>query len=224
MDVTRRAMVAALGAAAAVGPVAAQQPVTMRTADAVTISGRIYGRGARGVVLVPGAHGIGSTWHFQALRLARAGFHVLAIDYRGLGPLGGEQDDGKTDRDVRAAIALLKARGASRIALVGASWGARAAAMAAIAEPGLVDRLVLLAPSGFDSPELLPARTLFIVADGDREGSGKRRLDSIRRLAERAPRTARLIVLPGEAHAQFLFLTEQGERLTQEMLRFLAAR
>jgi hypothetical protein len=33
-----------------------------------------------------------------------------------------------------------------------------------------------------------------------------------------------LLVLEGSAHAQFIFATDQGERLMAEILRFLSAR
>ena len=72
-------------------------------------------------------------------------------------------------------------------------------------------------------PERLGGRKLFIVAAEDRDGAGRLRLDSIREQFERAPEPKDLVVLPGAAHAQFLFLTPQGERLFAEMLRFLSS-
>jgi hypothetical protein len=64
---------------------------------------------------------------------------------------------------------------------------------------------------------------MFIVAGEDRDGTGRLRLESIRDQFERAPNPKELVVLPGAAHAQFLFLTPQGERLYAEVLRFLSA-
>jgi hypothetical protein len=37
------------------------------------------------------------------------------------------------------------------------------------------------------------------------------------------PEPKELIVLEGSAHAQFIFATDQGERLMREILRFLSA-
>jgi pimeloyl-ACP methyl ester carboxylesterase len=176
------------------------------------------------VVLVPGGHGVGETWHFQAQRLARAGFRVLAIDYRGRGrspPV--PPDDEKAHLDVLGAVRQLKAEGAERVSVVGASWGGWAAGTAAIAEPGLIDRVVLLAHSPFREPERLGGRKLFIVAAEDREGSGRLRIESIRDQFQRAPEPKELVLLEGAAHAQFLFLTDQGERLYAEIERFLSA-
>jgi hypothetical protein len=55
-------------------------------------------------------------------------------------------------------------------------------------------------------------------------GSGdKPRLDKIREQYEKAPGPKELVILEGSAHAQFVFETDQGERLMQEILRFLSA-
>ena len=68
----------------------------------------------------------------------------------------------------------------------------------------------------------LKSRTLFIVARED-ANSGGPRLPGIRAQYERAPEPKELIVLEGSAHAQFLFQTEQGERVMKEIRRFLSA-
>jgi pimeloyl-ACP methyl ester carboxylesterase len=178
MVITRRAVLTGLalpGLAAAAKPAGL---VTFAAQDGVPVTGRIYGRGPRGVVLVPGGHGVGDTWHIQAERLARVGFHVLAIDYRGRGRAPGiSPDDEKAHLDVIGAGRHLRAGGARSIALVGASWGGWAAGTAAVAAPDLADRIVLLAHSPFDHPERLGGRKLFILGRDDRVGSGKLRLD-----------------------------------------------
>jgi len=45
----------------------------------------------------------------------------------------------------------------------------------------------------------------------------------IRAHYERTPSPKELIVLEGSAHAQFIFATDQGERLMREILGFLSA-
>jgi hypothetical protein len=82
---------------------------------------------------------------------------------------------------------------------------------------------VLLAHSPFEQPERLGGRKLFIVAAEDRVGSGRLRLHEIRSQYDRAPEPKQLVVLPGAAHAQFLFLTPHGETLYAEIFGFLAA-
>lgn len=192
--------------------------------DGVPLSGLAYGKGKRAVLLVPGGHGIGETWDLQARRLAAAGFRVLAIDYRGRGVAPhGAPDDEKAHLDVLGAVRHLRSEGAERVFVVAGSWGGWAAGTAAVEEPGLIDRLVLLAHSPFEHPERLAGRKLFIVAGEDRDGTGRPRLAAIREQYERAPQPKSLVVLDGAAHAQFLFLTPQGERLLAEILSFLSA-
>jgi alpha-beta hydrolase superfamily lysophospholipase len=197
---------------------------TLRAADGVPLTGHFYGRGRRAVLLVPGGHGVGETWSLQAQELARAGFRVLALDYRGRGrSAAAPPDDEKAHLDVLGAVRHLKAEGAQRVAVVGASWGGWAAGTAAIAAPGLIDRVVLLAHSPFEQPAKLGGQKLFIVARDDRDGSGRSRLEGIRDQYEKAPEPKELLILPGAAHAQFLFLTPHGERLSREILRFVSA-
>jgi len=109
------------------------------------------------------------------------------------------------------------------VSLVGASMGASAAARAlAEAGPGEVDRLVLLAAAPDAPPEKLTVRKLFIVARDDASAAGPR-LPGIRDAYEKTPGPKQLIIVDGSAHAQFLFETDQGERVIRAILRFLSA-
>jgi pimeloyl-ACP methyl ester carboxylesterase len=224
MQWSRRSVIAGLASSGCVAAAPGGALVMFRAPDGVPVSSLSYGDGKRAVLLVPGGHGIGEAWHLQARRLAHAGFRVLAMDFRGLGGSPGvPQDSDKAHLDVLGAVRQLKADGAEQVAVVGASWGGWAAATAAISDPGLIDRLVLLAHSPFENPERLEGRKLFIVAAGDRDGSGRLRLDKIRDQFDRVPAPKNLVVLDGGAHAQFLFLTSQGRRLFTEIARFLSA-
>jgi pimeloyl-ACP methyl ester carboxylesterase len=224
MRLTRRAMVSSLILSGCAKVLPRPLTLSIRADDGVHIGGVSYGTGPRGVVLVPGGHGIGETWDLQGRQLAKAGFRVLAMDYRGLGRLQyAPQDSEKVYLDLLGAVRHLKSTGANQIAVVGASWGGHAAGTAAIRQPDLIDRLVFLSHSPFNDIETLGGRKQFIVAAGDRDGSGRLRLDAIRDQFERAPAPKELIVLDGEAHAQFLFLTPQSDRLLKEITRFLSA-
>lgn len=102
--------------------------------------------------------------------------------------------------------------------------GGGAAAEAAIAAmPGEIDRLVLLAASAVDAPESIKGRKLFILSRDDAGAGNAPRLPKIRAQYERAPQPKELVILDGSAHAQFIFQTDQGERLMREILRFLSA-
>lgn len=189
----------------------------------------LYGTGDRGVVLAHGGQFNKESWAKQAKTLADKGFRVLAFDFRGYGPSrgpegksGGEIQQG-VEYDVLAAARYLHEHGAKTVSVVGASFGGWAAALASIAaKPGEIDRLVLLAASPVDEPQKIKGRKLFIVARDDTEGDRTVRLSYIRQQYEKAAPPKQLIVLDGSAHAQFLFQTNQAERLMQEILRFLS--
>jgi pimeloyl-ACP methyl ester carboxylesterase len=69
----------------------------------------------------------------------------------------------------------------------------------------------------------LKSPALFIVARDDRSGDGPR-LPRIQAQYEKAPEPKKLVVLEGSAHAQYLFDTDQAERVMGEILRWLEAR
>jgi alpha/beta superfamily hydrolase len=206
------------------GFAAAQEHVTFPTQDGGIVYADMYGKGERGVVLAHGGRFNKESWGKQAPTLVQAGFCVLAIDFRGYGQSHGPKsmsDDDGPEYDVLAAVRYLHKAGAKTVSVVGASFGGEAAADASIdAEPGEIDRLVLLAAWTSRPPKKMKGRKLFIVArdDGNDEGP---RLPMIRANYEKAGGPKELIILDGSAHAQFLFATDQGERLMHEILRFL---
>jgi len=114
----------------------------------------------------------------------------------------------------------LKKSGAESISVVGASFGGWASAKASSSNPGLIDRLVILA-AGVDEPQLLTGRKLFILAKEDFRGEGILRLPEIRADFELTPEPKKLVLLEGSAHAQFLFESDQADRLMCELLHFL---
>jgi alpha-beta hydrolase superfamily lysophospholipase len=63
---------------------------------------------------------------------------------------------------------------------------------------------------------------LEIVARDDASEEGPR-LPRIRAWFDKAPQPKELIVLDGSAHAQFLFQTDQADRVMKDVLRFLSA-
>lgn len=208
--------------------VSSQDLVSLPTEDGGRVYANVYGTGDRGVVLAHGGRFAKESWAKQAKTLAAAGFRVLAIDFRGRGQSRGgpglaSGDDGLRF-DVLAAVRSLRANGAGTVAVVGASMGGGAAAEAAVeAQPGEIDRLILLAHVPIDRPEKITIPTLFIVSRDDTLASGTPRLVGIRQQYEKASGPKALVVLDGSAHAQFLFDTDQGERLMREILQFLGA-
>ena len=218
-----RSFVAALavfGSAGCAGP----RHVSFPTQDGGVVHADVYGQNDRAVVLAHGGRFNKENWATQATILAEAGFRVLAIDFRGRGQSRGGpgSSDDEVHFDVLAAVRYLRETGARNVSVVGASFGGWAAARAAVAAPGEIDRIVLLA-STVDQPERLTGRKLFILARDDFRGGGVLRLPKIREQYERAPDPKELVILDGSAHAQFIFETAQGERLMREIVRFLSA-
>jgi pimeloyl-ACP methyl ester carboxylesterase len=80
---------------------------------------------------------------------------------------------------------------------------------------------VLLAAWTDRPPEKIKGRKLFIVARDDANGDGLRP-PRIRANYEKASGPKELLILEGSAHAQFLFATDQRDRLLREILRFLS--
>jgi pimeloyl-ACP methyl ester carboxylesterase len=205
---------------------AAQEHVSFPTEDGGLVYADLYGSGRRGVVLAHGGQFNKESWEKQAELLAGAGFYVLAFDFRGYGKSHGP---GQADLytaplylDVLAAVHYLRSRGAKSMAVVGGSLGGGAAGDASIVAPrGEIDRLVLLGASPNKPADKLKSRMLIIVARDDANDDGPR-LPGIRAQYEKAPQPKKLIVLDGSAHAQFLFQTDQGERVMREIVQFLS--
>ena len=210
------------------GVAAAQKTVSFSTEDGGTIFADLYGDGDRAVLLVHGGPFNKESWAKQAQTLAAAKFRVLAIDLRGYGkskgPGGSDPMDAPLHLDVLAAVRYLRQSGAKRVSIVGGSMGGSAAGDASIqSRPGEIDRVVFLGSAPNEPAEKLKSASLFIVARDDANEDGLR-LPGIRKQYEKAPEPKQLIMLEGSAHAQFLFQTDQAERVMNEILRFLSAK
>jgi pimeloyl-ACP methyl ester carboxylesterase len=221
------AMLLSLGAAAQ-----EKRTVSFPTEDGGTVYADVYGEGDRAVILAHGGQFNKESWEKQARTLAAAGFQVLALDFRGYGKSRGPGDSDPEDAplhlDVLAAVRYLRASsakssGVKSVSIVGASMGGGAAGDASIAAPGEIDRIVFLGAAPNEPADKLKSASLFIVARDDTSGDGPR-LPGIRAQYEKAPQPKELIVLDGSAHAQFLFETDQADRVMREILRFLSAK
>ena len=207
---------------------AAQKTVSFPTEDGGVVYADVYGEGDRAVVLAHGGQFNKESWEKQARTLVAAGFQVLALDFRGYGksrgPGDSDPEDAPLHMDVLAAVRYLRKTGVKSVSIVGGSMGGGAAGDASIASrPGEIDRVVFLGSAPNESADKLKSSSLFIVARDDASEDGPR-LPGIRAQYEKAPQPKELIILDGSAHAQFLFQTDQAERVTREILRFLSAK
>jgi pimeloyl-ACP methyl ester carboxylesterase len=163
----------------------------------------VWGEGDYGVVLSHGASYDAASWEPQAKEIARNGMVVLAV----------EDTSGES---VATAAEYLKEKHAVRgVALVGSSAGTRGVLEAAEARPELPDQLIVLSGAG-DVSRLGAYPKLFVASEG--EGLA----EEARRMAEEAPGTHnKALIVAGDAHAQGIFDTEEGERLMDAILERL---
>ncbi len=222
----------ALAAALLASPLSAQRPVSFPVVDpasgkAAQIQADLYGSGHRALLLAHGGRFNKDSWQKQAAVFARAGFLVLALNFRGDHPNpdgspGSYGSDTDNATDVLAAVAYLHHIGATSVSAIGGSLGGDAVGNAQAQSPaGAFNKVVFLGSDGGDNPEKLHGRKLFIVARDDSSGSGPR-LPSITRNYDQTPEPKQLIVLNGSAHAQFLFPTSEGPHLMRILLDFLS--
>ena len=202
--------------------------VTIPVSDGGTVCADRYGRGSRGLVLAHGGRFDKESWAKQALAFARAGFEVLAIDFRGYGCSRGGRPNAEPlvdlDLDVLAAVRWLREQGATSVSIIGGSMGGGAAAEASTKlGPGELDRLILLSPAAIEHPEKMTGRKLFVANRDDLNASGSPRLAAIHDQFDRASEPKEFLLLEGSAHAQFIFESDAGDRLVQEILRFLTS-
>jgi pimeloyl-ACP methyl ester carboxylesterase len=138
------------------GGTAAKTVVT--APDGPKLAGVEWGTGPRGVVLLPQRGADLCPWWDFATQLVDAGYHVLAIDFRGNGYSESAPVRDLT-RDAVGAVEWLKQAGAENVVLIGASMGATTALVTAGRHPDLVAGVVSLSmPPSID------------VTGGDTEG------------------------------------------------------
>ena len=127
-------------------------------ADGTQLDGVLVGSGPAGVVLLHQHPGdLCGFWPYTVY-LSKRGLQVLAIDLRCYGESACPQADDARSRvvdDVAGAVAALRAHGAKRIALVGASMGATTALLAGAALRPPVAAVVSLSTGKFDLSTIL---------------------------------------------------------------------
>lgn len=168
--------------------------VTINGNDALT-----WGDGPYGVVLAHGSAFDAASWQDQATEIADTGATVVAVE--DISP-----------EAIRDAVNYLQDDGIDDVALVGGSAGADAILDLASDEPDLPDQLILLSPNGTvdglgQEPKLFIASEDEPVADVSTE---------LAQTAAGSDNEATL--LPGSAHAQNIFDTDQAQPVLDAML------
>ena len=181
----------------------------------------------RAAILVHGGRWDASGWREIASRFATRGVPALALNLRGY-----DGSTGKTNRwsdktwsavtDLRAAKALLRARGAEEIALVGASMGGHAV-LASSAEGDIECVVAISAPVTATVDELsrrLTGRKLFVCADRDTLGAAPNVFASF--TAAERPKT--LLMFGGKEHSRAMFAAPYGEEAVAAIVDFVCPR
>ena len=211
-----------------VAAASAQRTVSFPTDDGGLVYADVYGEDDRQSCWPTAASSTRRAGRNRPDMLVAARFRALALDFCGYGKSKGPGDSDPMDaplyKDVLAAVRYLRKTGAKSVSVVGASMGGWAAGDASIASrPGEIDRRGI-SRLGAQRPRQQAQVSLpVIVAHDDSSGDGPR-LPGIRAQYEKAPEPKDLIILEGSAHAQFLFQTDQADRVISEILRFLSAK
>ncbi len=160
----------------------------------------IWGEGDRGAVLAHGAAYDAASWESQGQTLGENGVVALAVE-------------DTAPRNLRSAIDYLKEeRGVESVSLIGASAGTRPVLQVAEESPEEVSQIMILSGTG-DVSGLGEYPKLFVASEG--EGIA----GQARRMADEAPGDRNeALILSGDAHAQAIFQTGEGERLMQAIL------
>jgi pimeloyl-ACP methyl ester carboxylesterase len=157
----------------------------------------VWGEGDRGVVLAHGAAYDAASWEAQGQTLGENGVVALAVEDVSPGSLRFAVDYLKEEYDVES------------VALIGASAGAGPVLEVAEEDPEEVGQIMLLSGIG-DVSGLGEYPKLFVASEGEEIS------ERTRRMAEEAPGDRNeALILPGSAHAQAIFQTEEGGRVMQ---------
>ncbi|MEJ7654233.1 MAG: alpha/beta fold hydrolase [Chloroflexia bacterium] len=155
----------------------------------------VWGEGEYGVVLVHGAAYSAASWDRLGNAAAQSGIVAIAVE------------NATHDAAIAAVDYLKQELGATATALLGASAGGAAVLEVGATNEDSVDQLILLSATG-TVENLGDFPKLFIASEG--EGIA----EQVRRMAHLAPGNRNdAVILPGDAHAQAIFDTDQGERL-----------
>jgi pimeloyl-ACP methyl ester carboxylesterase len=193
--------------------VESEQGIQFGADDGVQLTGALWGEGDVGIVLAHMYNGDLCQWRLFAPRLAER-YQVLAFDFRGYSSRH-PQPASHIERDVIAAAAELRRRGAPKVVLIGGSMGG-AVVMAAAAQmrprpAGVVSLSAPIGASGVDASvavKNLMVPLLFMAARLDRDFASEARF--LWRAAKSPDK--RLAIYPGALHGVDLVENARANR------------
>ena len=192
--------------------------VRFRTEDSEDLWGSVFGSGEIAVIL---AHMRGrdqTSWFPFARFIAESGYKVLTFDFRGYGKSTGIKDT-RMDRDLEAAIAYMRAKGAQQVVLIGASMGGTA--VIELASESQVQGVAALSPpaefgriNALTAVESMVIPLLLIVSENDYQYySDARKIES-------AAAATQFLVVEGQQHGTNM-IAEHRNEIFANLLAFL---
>ena len=202
----------------------AGQTVTFSTDDGVTLAGTEYGSGDRAVIFSNIGSGLQADWQDLPQLLAQRGYLAVTYDWRGLGASSGQPDYTLSNKDLAAAIRLIRAPSVKQIVLVGASLGGMASLMNANIQE-MAGIVVISSPqqaANFavraDEVTAIRAPKLFIGSQNDTTVS----FSQTAALYDLASQPKTLQTYAGAAHGTDILKTANHDDLVKRVLGFLA--
>ena len=210
-------------------PTPAPRTVTFPAADGTILSGTLYGAGTSAVILSNMGDNDPAPWQAFAPLLAERGYTVLTYSFRfpARSPTFTSAMAQQSFDDLRAAITFVRAAGARRVALVGASLGGMASAKAAASEHA--DALVVLAaPVDLDAFDFHVEAGELRAIDAPKLLIGSKSDTTVpfadtQRMYDLAGDPKQLYTYPGSAHGVKLLAGEHAADLRDRLIAFISA-
>jgi pimeloyl-ACP methyl ester carboxylesterase len=189
-----------------------------------TLQADLYGAlpARRAAILCHGQSWDASGWRDIGPKFAERGVPALAINFRGYDGSTGTTTPESTVADLHAAKTLLRERGATEIALVGASMGGHAVLASSFERD--VECVVSVSAPVVEVDDALSrkvtGRKLFICANEDSMGAAPHVLRTFELCA--TPKT--LLMFGAKEHSIGMFHAPYGSEVIAAMLDFVAGR
>jgi alpha-beta hydrolase superfamily lysophospholipase len=203
--------------------------VHFTASDKTRLVGHTFGKGTTVVVLAHQARSSMCQWVRYARRLSSNGYRAFAFDFRnhGLSQQVGYPRSGRLAGDVAAAVKYVRAHGARKVFLVGASMGGTAVLVGGANVRPLVAGVVSLSgPSSFGGADAAPAvprlrvPVLYVVSSDDAGGGFAQDARALFDATASTDKTLELV--PGSAHG--VSLVSSPGRARDLVERFLGSR
>ena len=192
--------------------------IRFRTEDSEDLWGSVFGVGEIAVILTHMRGRDQTSWFPFARFVAESGYKVLTFDFRGYGKSTGTKDT-RMDRDLEAAIAYMRAKGAKQVVLIGASMGGTA--VIELASESQVQGVAALSPpaefgriNALTAVESMVIPLLLIVAENDSQYySDARKIES-------AAAATQFLLIEGQQHGTNM-IAEHRNEIFANLLAFL---